>query len=329
MEKLKMILPTGSLLERARTDEFLRQAEWDVVGYALGLRSYRPVIRNVDIELSVARAQEIPELLYDNEADIGIDGDDWVEEWAIAGKKVTKKADLEFGYVRVGFIIPQTHVDVSSLSDLLNKYKGKKLRCSTEYLNTTLNAFLMDKTYKELYGKKIPIISMKGKVIGNNPHIIIRESFGTTEGKIPDFADVIVDNTSSGRTLLENGLKMIEKIRESTAGLYASPDALKDTGKAKQIDFIKVQLLGVVNARKDRIALINASNEKLPDLMEYLKKEGLYAKEPTIVKGEEWSEVITEIPRLQVPTILKKLRELGIDDVAILPPQMILKRNKT
>jgi ATP phosphoribosyltransferase len=64
----------------------------------------------------------------------------------------------------------------------------------------------------------------------------ILKSFGTTEVFPPDDADAIVDNTSSGTTLRENGLDIIAVIMTSSTRLIASKAAMANPAKAERLN---------------------------------------------------------------------------------------------
>ena len=98
-EKIIFAIPSGSLY--ATTIMLLGLA-----GYQLelrGKRSFKPKIRGVkDIELVVARAQEIPHLLEEGRVDIGLTGIDIVEEYDVS---VTNLADLKYNEHGLGKVM--------------------------------------------------------------------------------------------------------------------------------------------------------------------------------------------------------------------------------
>ena len=51
-------------------------------------------------------------------------------------------------------------------------------------------------------------------------------------------ADVLIENTQTGRTLAQNRLKIIETLFESTARLIANKDSLADDRKKRKIESI-------------------------------------------------------------------------------------------
>ena len=63
-------------------------------------------------------------------------------------------------------------------------------------------------------------------------------SFGTTEAKVPEIADVAVELTERGTTLKANGLKIIDVIAQSKTTLIANPESMKDPEKKLAIQEI-------------------------------------------------------------------------------------------
>jgi ATP phosphoribosyltransferase len=69
---------------------------------------------------------------------------------------------------------------------------------------------------------------------GNNKMVEIFLSFGATEAKPPEDVDAVFDITETGTTLIQNNLKIIDQVMESTAVLIANKDALKDPIKKEK-----------------------------------------------------------------------------------------------
>src|SRR5574337_1720096 len=128
--------------------------------------------------------------------------------------------------------------------------KKKILRISSEYLNTTAKFITQCKNYKKLYGSKQPMIVTPWLRLGSNKNIQIFLSFGATEAKPPEDVDAIMDVTETGTTLVQNQLKIIDTVMESTAVLIANKSALKDKSKRGKIFDIITMLRGAVEGKK-------------------------------------------------------------------------------
>jgi ATP phosphoribosyltransferase len=139
--------------------------------------------------------------------DAGILGRDIAEEWRLAGYPLECYGLLGYGKVRI-----------VAASDKPLEYvisKGE-LYCETEY------PYITREWLGRMTGKRPAIQSKFGTVPGDNGCLIV-ESSGATEASIYQGADLIVDTVQTGSTLKENGLKELDELLQSEAGLYARP----------------------------------------------------------------------------------------------------------
>ncbi len=161
-------------------------------------RRYRATVegRN-DIEIAFLSASEIARELGQGSVDLGVTGEDLVQEtipdWE---KRVAIGARLGFGHADVVVAVPEAWLDVDTMADLddvaadFRQRHGRRLRIATKYWRMTQKFF-------------------------SNQHGIqvyrIVESLGATEGApAAGSADVIVDITSTGSTLRANRLKVLD-----------------------------------------------------------------------------------------------------------------------
>ena len=143
-------------------------------------------------------------------------------------------------------------------------------------------------------------------------HLIVR-TYGATEVFPPDDADMIIDNTSTGRTLIENGLRIVDTITKSSTCMFASKAAMKDPFKKKKILELKMLFEAVLDARDRVILEMNVSKEDFETLV-----KGLPAmRSPTVspLLGEDGFAVKIAVKRSEVPTLLPKLKSLGATDI--------------
>ena len=78
-----------------------------------------------------------------------------------------------------------------------------------------------NEVYREIYGDAVPFVQVRGLTDGDNERVQVINSDGATEVYIAKGADLIVDNTQTGSSLKKAGLKELETILHSSAGLYA------------------------------------------------------------------------------------------------------------
>ncbi|WP_025270633.1 ATP phosphoribosyltransferase [Hippea sp. KM1] len=136
----------------------------------------------------IVRAQDVATYVEHNAADLGIVGKDVLNE---SKPDVFELLDLGIGYCRM--------VVAGRDNECLHK-KNSSVRVATKFVNIAKEHFL----------KK-----------GINAEII--KLYGSIElAPILGIADCIVDIVSTGKTLKENGLSIIEEIFESTAILVSN-----------------------------------------------------------------------------------------------------------
>jgi ATP phosphoribosyltransferase len=149
---------------------------------------------------------------------------------------VSELVDLGFGKVDIVLAVPDSWDDVSNVGDLFNKFNapGQQLRIWSEYLNLT------EEFVFEFQDVEPTILSpYQGLSRGRHSPVIIFHSFGATESKPPEDGEAIVDNTATGTTLKQNGLKIIRNILSgSTARLLVNNRSAKDPKKQQTINAI-------------------------------------------------------------------------------------------
>ena len=214
---------------------------------------------------------------------------------------------MEYGRVKLVLAgLPEFKKDPNLIVKEFNE-KGKKLRIATEYPNITSAFFQNLQYYKETYGNLRPVIITPWYTFGDNQSVEIYLSFGATEAKPPEEADLVVDVTETGTTLKENGLVEIAEIMRSSAVLVANKDSINDDLKKEKILDIMALLKGAVEARKKLHIFLNVSEKNLQKLLKALPA----LKSPTISKlsKEGWYAVNTVIDEDELLKVLPILRK--------------------
>ena len=98
---VKFSIPKGSLEEA--TFKLLEES-WTKVRRRS--RTYRVFLDDPDIKVKMLRPQEIPTLVGDGLYDVGITGQDWVDE---NKADVEKLLDLEYGKIKLVIAIPDSY----------------------------------------------------------------------------------------------------------------------------------------------------------------------------------------------------------------------------
>src|SRR6202020_2590031 len=79
-------------------------------------------------------------------------------------------------------------------------------------------------------------------------------SWGSTEVKVPELVDAIVDITETGTSLAANNLRIVEVITESYPQIIGNRESMRDDWKKRKIQRLVMLLKGALNAR-DKVGL--------------------------------------------------------------------------
>ncbi len=192
-------------------------------------RGYRGRIRGRDdVEVAFLSASEIASHLNQGVIHLGVTGEDLVREnIADADSKVEFRSKLGFGHADVVAAVPQSWLDVNTMVDLddtaaaYHARHGRRLRVATKYVTLTRGFFAR---------------------MGISGYRIV-ESLGATEGApAAGAAEVVVDITSTGSTLVANHLKILDDgiILRSEANLISSRTAFwSDSVRTLGDDIVK------------------------------------------------------------------------------------------
>ena len=234
--------------------------------------------------------------------------------------------DLEYGKVKQVIAIPE-FFEFNNLDELIDNFAQNKktLRFSTEYLKSASSYIKSKESYKKHFGDLEPTIVTPWSRTGNNKMVEIFLSFGATEAKPPEDVDAVFDITETGTTLIQNNLKIIDQVMESTAVLIANKDALRDPIKKEKIIDMIVLLRGVVEARKKLHIFVNVEKDNLEELLRILPS----LKGPTIsnLSKEGWYGVNTIIDKNEFIRLIPTIRKVA-QGLVILEPSQILSMDK-
>lgn len=232
---LVIAIPSKGRLQ-ATTTELFGRAGLDVVQQGAE-RSYRGTIDGVaGVEVAFLSAPEIAREIGAGAVHLGITGRDQVEESVpdFAARTELELA-LGFGHCDVVVAVPEAWIDVTTMEDLddvaadFRPRHGRRLTVATKYINITRAFFA-------------------GHGIADYR---IVESLGATEGApATGAADLIVDITSTGATLRDNGLKILADgvILKSQAYLVASRAADWESARRRTLNRIVKRLSEALTA---------------------------------------------------------------------------------
>jgi ATP phosphoribosyltransferase len=274
MDKLRILIPKGRIFDNI--SRLFSDAGFPI---CLADRTYRPVIGADWLDAKIMKPQNVGELLELGSHDAGFTGIDWIRE---SGADVEEILDLGFDRVRVVAAIP-ANLDESWL-------RSKTLVAATEYVN-------LAETWLKTSGYQYRIL----------------RTYGATEVFPPDDADMIIDNTSSGQTLRDNGLRIIAEILESSTRFVASKAALADKEKRRRVDELAMLFQAALDGR-DRVMLeMNVPKARFAEIAADLPS----MRSPTIAPlyGDEGYAVKIAVKKREVPAIIPRLKNLGATDI--------------
>jgi ATP phosphoribosyltransferase len=290
---LRVVLPKGSL-ERA-TLQLFEDADLSVgrsseVEYKANIGDPRVV------DVRILRPQEIPRYVSEGLFDLGITGRDWIEE---TNSEVVSLGELHYSKAstRPANIVLAVAEDspVRSVADL-----PQGVRVSTEYPEMT-------RRFLEKHGVQAEILL----------------SYGATEAKIPDIADVVVDLTETGRALKAARLRVIDTILVSFTELIANPESYDDPAKRHAMHQIHSLLQGTLEARGKVLVKLNVAEADLGRVIEILPA----MKSPTVSKlfGDAGGYAVeTVVPKAEINVLIPALKDAGASDIIELPLSKIV-----
>lgn len=254
---------------------------------------------NLPIEILRVRDDDIPGLVFDGVVDLGIIGENVLEEEELgrqsAGEIVTYKKlrTLDFGGCRLSLAIDRDST-FNSLQDLANQ------RIATSYPN------LLKRYMKE---KGVPFKSCL-----LNGSVEVAPSAG--------LATAICDLVSSGATLEANGLKEVEVIYRSNACLIQRAEPLS-CEKQALVDRLMTRIQGVQQAAESKYIMLHAPKDKLEKITALLP--GI--ENPTILPlANDQTRVALHMVSQEnlFWETMEALKEAGASSILVLPIEKMM-----
>ena len=265
-----------------------------------------------NIKIIFQRQSDIPNSISNKVADIGVLGLDRYLENIQSNKTKILIEKLGYGNCDLVIAVPQSWNDINNMSDLVAYSNTNKLRIATKYPIQTQN--YLSANHMKLY----EIISTNGAV----------ESAPQT-----GIADIIVDISSTGTTIRENNLKILENgyILFSEATLIANPVTLsnykdKFNSAKKLLQFI----LGYINSQIYNTIIFNIAapdeNELFRRLNNYKTIKGIIG--PTISKvysNDElnWYAVTIVVSNDDLNDAIEVLNEILAEGITVIQNKLV------
>ena len=263
------------------------------------------------VEVLFQRTADVTQKVEEGSAELGVTGLDRVLEYRNdEARAAVLIEDLEYGRCEFVMAVPDSWMDVTSLSDLADlalefRQEGKQLRIATKYPRL-LRGYLYER--------------------GINYFTLVPASGAMEAAPAAGYADLIADLTASGVTLRENQLKQLDEgtILASQACLIANPVLLSVSREALALARSIVELMEghlraepyyrlTANVRAASAEEVSSTVLARPDLA------GL--RGPTVarvynIEEQDWFNVSLLIKKGQLLEAVDHLRNCGAIDVA-------------
>jgi ATP phosphoribosyltransferase len=214
---VRLALPDGH--QQQYTARLLESAGIVLEDYPSAAGNRRPKIGLTGVTVKVIRPQDIPQQVASGNFDLAITGRDWLNEHLIQfpSSPVRELVDFNLGSVKLVAVVSRelSVQDTADLSRLINQREAS-LRVASEYVN------IADKYARDNH-------------LG---HYRLIPTWGATEAFLPEDADLLIENTQTGRTIARHNLKIIDTLFESTACLIGNKNTCTGSIKAERMDNI-------------------------------------------------------------------------------------------
>jgi ATP phosphoribosyltransferase len=142
-------------------------------------------------------------------------------------------------------------------------------------------------------------------------------SWGSTEVKVPELVDAVVEITETGTSLVANNLRIVEVVTESYPQIIGNRTSMKDSWKKNKLDRLVLLLLGALNARNKVGLKMNLAESELPRLLQRLPS----LRNPTVspLAQSGWVAIETVIDERVVREIIPELKDLGAEGIIEYP----------
>jgi ATP phosphoribosyltransferase len=236
-------------------------------------RSLFARVRDMPIEVTFLRTDDIPVLCAEGAIDMGITGGDLIDE---TGVNVTNRLALGLGNWRLAICVPED-ANLRKPADL------RGARIATSFPNIT--------------GKYLARHNVQAHIVELTGSVEVMISLGV--------ADAIVDLVETGSTLAANRLVILDELGRYEAALIQNPS----TRQAPMADRVVRRIEGVVIARSYSLLEYNVPEAKLAEA----EKITPGFESPTISELEEagWFSVRAMVKRSEVIDIMERLEGLG------------------
>lgn len=255
---------------------------------------------NFAIDILRLRDDDIPGLIFDGLVDIGIVGENVLQEHALEKKANGESAEyellkkLDFGFCRLALALP-----LSVKYENINDFESKRIATSYPYI---LKDFMQKKG-----------ISYKTCVLKGSVELAPRANL----------ADGICDLVSSGATLEANSLKEVESIFSSSACLIKKAGKLSDENEFLLNKFL-LRIDGIMQARESKYIMLHSPKNKIDKIISLLPG----VETPTVLPlAHNDDKVVLHMVSKEnlFWETMEKLKDEGASSILVLPIEKMLR----
>lgn len=282
MSSLKIAIQKSGRLNE-KSVELLKNCGLSFENYKSSLISS---VSNFPLEILFLRDDDIPEYVQDGIADLGIVGENVIQETEVDVHYLQR---LGFGKCTLKVAVPNES-DVQELSNL----EGKAIATSYPVI---LKKFLDD----------------------NQINATIRTISGSVEiSPGLGLSDAICDIVSTGGTLRSNGLKPFADVMSSEAILIGK-NGIEQNEIVKEL---MQRIQSVLKAKETKYVVLNVDRDNLDTILALLPG----VKSPTVVPlaEENWVAVHTVIQERDFWEKINKLKAAGAQGIVVMPVEKII-----
>jgi ATP phosphoribosyltransferase len=169
----------------------------------------------------------MPSQVANGNFDIAITGRDWLTEhlYQFPSSPVTKLLDLKSSKVRIVAVVSKD-LSIADINGLRQLYAERSvpIRVASEYVN------IADKYARDNHLGGYRVIP----------------TWGASEAFLPEDADLLIENTETGRTIARHNLKIVDTLFISTACLIGNKDSVSSLARGERIKAITETLRAAV-----------------------------------------------------------------------------------
>ncbi|WP_461452747.1 ATP phosphoribosyltransferase [Mucilaginibacter sp.] len=282
MKTLKIAIQKSGRLNE-KSVELLKNCGLNFENYKSSLIS---PVSNFPLEILFLRDDDIPEYVQDGIADLGIVGENVIEETEV---QVNYLQRLGFGKCSLKIAVPNNNIITT-----LDQLNGKSIAT----------------TYPVILGKFLKKEGIEADIRTISGSVEISPGLG--------LSDAICDLVSTGGTLKSNGLVPFSDVMSSEAVLICNENN-------SELDLIKElvqRIQSVLRAKETKYVVLNVPKENLPAIIALLPG----VKSPSVVPLAEdnWVAVHTVIPERDFWDKISQLKQAGAQGIVVMPIEKII-----